>query len=285
MWSTASEFMADAQTPRRLADLAVHCASADALRARLQGTVRNFLADIGRRTPIGKLVVRVNDVLRGEAGFRLGGRALGPGRRRTGRRRRRVGRRGRRRRPRRPGPGHRRHDGGRAPPGATTPTGRPRWPTGPPSSPCATPSSTPPAARSRPAPWPGPSATGWASGQAPLSLEVAALDGGGAAGGRRLRRPTAPPTRPSASAGRRRWWTSSTTASGSPSPTPSSPSASWRPSWGRARRSAHVVRARAAAGRPRRAGRRRRRRGRGPPGHGAEPELGRRGGQRSPDPP
>ncbi|MEA2901426.1 MAG: hypothetical protein QOH36_1313 [Actinomycetota bacterium] len=75
VWSTASEFMADAQTPRRLADLAVHCASADALRARLQGTVRNFLADIGRRTPIGKLVVRVNDVLRGEDGFRwVGGR-------------------------------------------------------------------------------------------------------------------------------------------------------------------------------------------------------------------
>ena len=41
----------------------------DALRARLQGTVRNFLADLGRRTPIGKLVVRVNDVLRGDAAF------------------------------------------------------------------------------------------------------------------------------------------------------------------------------------------------------------------------
>ncbi len=73
IWSTASEFMADAQTPRRLIDLAVHCATADALRARLQGTVRNFLADIGRRTPIGKLVVRINDVLRGEPGFRLVG--------------------------------------------------------------------------------------------------------------------------------------------------------------------------------------------------------------------
>jgi len=71
VWSAASEFMGDAQTPRRLTDLAVHCATGDALRARLQGTVRNFLADIGRRTPIGKLVVRVNDVLRGEAGFVL----------------------------------------------------------------------------------------------------------------------------------------------------------------------------------------------------------------------
>ena len=55
--STVAEFMSDAQTPRRLADLAVHCATDDGLRARLQGTVRNFLADLGRRTPIGKLVV------------------------------------------------------------------------------------------------------------------------------------------------------------------------------------------------------------------------------------
>ena len=73
VWSTASEFMADAQTPRRLTDLAVHCATAQALRARLQGTVRNFLADLGRRTPIGKLVMRVNEVLRREPGFRLVG--------------------------------------------------------------------------------------------------------------------------------------------------------------------------------------------------------------------
>lgn len=60
---TLSEFMADAQTPRRLVDLATACASDEALRARLQGTVRNFLADLGRRTPLGKLVVRINDVL------------------------------------------------------------------------------------------------------------------------------------------------------------------------------------------------------------------------------
>lgn len=71
VWSAASEFMSDAQTRRRLTDLAVHCATPDALRARLQGTVRNFLADLGRRTPIGKLVVRINDVLRGEPAFVL----------------------------------------------------------------------------------------------------------------------------------------------------------------------------------------------------------------------
>jgi hypothetical protein len=69
--STASEFMSDNQTSRRLTDLAFHCATEDALRARLHGTVRNFLADLGRRTPIGKLVVRINDVLRTEPAFSL----------------------------------------------------------------------------------------------------------------------------------------------------------------------------------------------------------------------
>ena len=67
--SAVSEFMSDSQTPRRLADLAVHCVSDQAVRARLQGTVRNFLADLGRRTPIGKLVIRINDVLSSDSGF------------------------------------------------------------------------------------------------------------------------------------------------------------------------------------------------------------------------
>jgi hypothetical protein len=60
---TVSEFLADSQTPRRLLDLAATCASDQALKARLQGAVRNFLADLGRRTPLGKLVVRINEVL------------------------------------------------------------------------------------------------------------------------------------------------------------------------------------------------------------------------------
>ncbi|HVM02570.1 MAG TPA: hypothetical protein VM263_07850 [Acidimicrobiales bacterium] len=73
--SATAEFLSDAQTPRRLADLALHCADEHALRARLQGAVRNFLADLGRRTPVGKLVVRINDVLSSDAGFvRVGGR-------------------------------------------------------------------------------------------------------------------------------------------------------------------------------------------------------------------
>ena len=67
--TAAAEFLSDAQTPRRLTDLALHCASDQAVHARLQGAVRNFLADLGRRTPIGKLVVRINDVLSHDAGF------------------------------------------------------------------------------------------------------------------------------------------------------------------------------------------------------------------------
>ena len=66
---TVSEFMADAQTPRRLVDLATACSSDEALKARLQGSVRNFLADLGRRTPLGKLVVRINEVLGRDEGF------------------------------------------------------------------------------------------------------------------------------------------------------------------------------------------------------------------------
>jgi hypothetical protein len=72
---TVSEFVADSQTPRRLLDLATACTTDQALAARLQGTVRNFLADLGRRTPLGKLVVRINEVLgRHEEFFRTRGR-------------------------------------------------------------------------------------------------------------------------------------------------------------------------------------------------------------------
>lgn len=70
-----SEFVADPQTPRRMIDLATTCGSDQALKARLEGTVRNFLADLGRRTPIGKLVVRLNDVLgKSEQFVRVDGR-------------------------------------------------------------------------------------------------------------------------------------------------------------------------------------------------------------------
>jgi hypothetical protein len=59
----AGDFLADAQTPRRMADLAVHCADDGALRARLQGAVINFLRDRGRQTEVGRLIRRVRGVL------------------------------------------------------------------------------------------------------------------------------------------------------------------------------------------------------------------------------
>ena len=55
--------LASAQTPRRLTDLATHCRTDDALKRRLQQAVRNHFADYGRRTPVGRLVLRINEVL------------------------------------------------------------------------------------------------------------------------------------------------------------------------------------------------------------------------------
>ena len=68
-WSTdavaeaASAFLTDSQTPRRLADLAVHCSDEAAVRARLQMAVINFLRDRGRRTELGRFIRRLRDVL------------------------------------------------------------------------------------------------------------------------------------------------------------------------------------------------------------------------------
>jgi hypothetical protein len=69
--SAVADFLAAHQTPRRLTDLAVHCRTEDALRARLQRTVRNYLADLGRRTPVGRLVLRFNEILAADPSFEL----------------------------------------------------------------------------------------------------------------------------------------------------------------------------------------------------------------------
>lgn len=66
---TAADFLTDPAASRRLTDLATHCRSDDALRRRLQATVRNFLADGGRRTPVGRLVLRLNEVLSNDDRF------------------------------------------------------------------------------------------------------------------------------------------------------------------------------------------------------------------------
>src|SRR5437764_975231 len=62
--SVAAAFLADGQTPRRLADLALHCRNDGAVARRLQGAVRNFLRDLGRATDVGRLVVRLRRALR-----------------------------------------------------------------------------------------------------------------------------------------------------------------------------------------------------------------------------
>jgi hypothetical protein len=72
--SAVADFLADAQTPRRLTDLALHCRTDEALRHRLQESVRNYFADIGRRTPVGRLVLRINEVLATENEFERQGR-------------------------------------------------------------------------------------------------------------------------------------------------------------------------------------------------------------------
>lgn len=71
---TAADFLTHPGAARRLTDLATHCRSEDALRRRLQGTVRNFLADSGRRTPVGRLVLRLNEVLSNDDRFERRGR-------------------------------------------------------------------------------------------------------------------------------------------------------------------------------------------------------------------
>jgi hypothetical protein len=67
--TAVADFLASPQTPRRLTDLATHCRSDDALRARMQRTVRNYFADLGRRTPVGRLVLRFNEVLKDDPAF------------------------------------------------------------------------------------------------------------------------------------------------------------------------------------------------------------------------
>lgn len=72
--TTVTDFLAHPNTPRRLTDLETNCGTDDALRRRLQATVQNFLADKGRRTPVGRLVLRFNEVLGSDSTFERRGR-------------------------------------------------------------------------------------------------------------------------------------------------------------------------------------------------------------------
>lgn len=67
--STVNDFLSSSQTPRRLSDLGTRCRTDDALRRQLQEAVRNFYADSGRRTPVGRLVLRINEVLGDDSSF------------------------------------------------------------------------------------------------------------------------------------------------------------------------------------------------------------------------
>lgn len=57
-----ADFFASTQTERRLKDLSI-CPDEHALKAKLHRTIRNFLADQGRKTTVGRLVLRFNEVL------------------------------------------------------------------------------------------------------------------------------------------------------------------------------------------------------------------------------
>lgn len=63
-----ADFFASTQTERRLKDLST-CPDEQALKAKLHRTIRNFLADQGRKTTVGRLVLRFNEVLGRTDGF------------------------------------------------------------------------------------------------------------------------------------------------------------------------------------------------------------------------
>lgn len=60
---TAHEFLVDERTPKRLAHLLVHAVDDDSFTRLLHRMVLNFLRDGGRRTEIGRLMLRLRDVL------------------------------------------------------------------------------------------------------------------------------------------------------------------------------------------------------------------------------
>lgn len=68
-----AEFFTSSQTPRRLADLRLRCTTEEGLSPLLQTTIRNFLADVGRRTAVGRLVLRINDILKSDPSFERDG--------------------------------------------------------------------------------------------------------------------------------------------------------------------------------------------------------------------
>jgi hypothetical protein len=66
---TAHDFLADERTPKRLAHLLVHADDEGSFTRILRRMVLNFLRDGGRRTELGRLMLRLRDVLTGNDEF------------------------------------------------------------------------------------------------------------------------------------------------------------------------------------------------------------------------
>lgn len=67
----AHDFVADERGPKRLLDIAVRSVDDRSFERLLEAAVLNFLRDVARRTDLGKLVVRVKEVLRDENDFEV----------------------------------------------------------------------------------------------------------------------------------------------------------------------------------------------------------------------
>ncbi|WP_200215493.1 hypothetical protein [Micromonospora coerulea] len=68
---TAHDFVKDERGAKRLLDLAVRSTDARSFERLLDAAVLNFLRDVARGTDLGKLIVRVKEILRDEKNFEL----------------------------------------------------------------------------------------------------------------------------------------------------------------------------------------------------------------------
>jgi hypothetical protein len=66
---TAHDFVKDRRGPKRLLDIAVRSVDDRSFERLLEAAVLNFLRDLARRTDLGKLIMRVKEILRDEKDF------------------------------------------------------------------------------------------------------------------------------------------------------------------------------------------------------------------------
>jgi len=67
---TAHDFVKDKRGPKRLLDIAVRSVDEQSFERLLEAAVQNFLRDVARATDLGKLIVRVKEILRDEDDFK-----------------------------------------------------------------------------------------------------------------------------------------------------------------------------------------------------------------------